>query len=233
MLIGFALTRHCNLRCPHCIRDDVSSVQWLDSAFVHSVVDQGLELFGHVETSLTGGEPLIHPDLSGMIRGFAERGVTYRFVSNGWHMRRVMPLLDEHPPESVRLSLSGATVGTHDAERGRDSFVRVLKAVALLTSRQIPTSLSIVVDRRNRHELQTAADLSEDLGALAMHYILPQPVPATIARDSDLTPEEMVEVCDEIEAVRHARARRTQIVTSYGAPSSAEMACDTFTGERI
>jgi hypothetical protein len=40
----------------------------------------------------------------------------------------------------------------HDTERGRGSFRRVLLAVALLTSRRIPTSLAFVVDRRDRHQ---------------------------------------------------------------------------------
>ena len=27
MYLGFALTEHCNLRCPHCISDDVTTVR--------------------------------------------------------------------------------------------------------------------------------------------------------------------------------------------------------------
>src|SRR5207237_1840907 len=58
MLLGFALTEHCNLRCPHCIRDDVTTVRSLDAALVESVLDQALDLYGSVTASFTGGEPL-------------------------------------------------------------------------------------------------------------------------------------------------------------------------------
>src|SRR5690348_17672857 len=158
MRLGLALTEHCNLRCPHCIRDDVTTVRSLDAALIESVLDQALELYGEgggsVTASFTGGEPLLHPEFHRIVAACAVRGVPYRFVSNGWHVKRLMPLFDRYPPEAVRLSLSGATQAVHDAERGRDSFRRVLVAVALFTSRRIPASLSIVIDRRDRHQLR-------------------------------------------------------------------------------
>src|SRR2546422_679317 len=54
MLLGFALTEHCNLRCPHCIRDDVTTVRSLDAALVESVLDQAIALYGSVTASFTG-----------------------------------------------------------------------------------------------------------------------------------------------------------------------------------
>src|SRR5437879_4252013 len=198
MLLGFALTEHCNLRCPHCIRDDVTTVRSLDAALIESILDQALDLYGAVTASFTGGEPLLHPDIARILAACAARRVPYRFVSNGWHVRRLMPLFDRHPPEAVRLSLSGATRAIHDAERGRGSFRRVLLAVALFTSRRIPAALSMVVDRRDRHQLRAAADLAEGLGCVRLHIILPQPVPGSVARDSDLPPAEWLAVAREV-----------------------------------
>src|SRR5690349_21546183 len=141
MVVGFALTEHCNLRCPHCIRDDVTTVRNLDVGLIESVVDQALALYGSIVVSMTGGEPLLHPDFERIVTFLASRGVPYRFVSNGWHLKRILPLLERHPPQGVRLSLSGASEDTHDAHRGRGSFRRVLLGVALLASRNIPASL--------------------------------------------------------------------------------------------
>src|SRR5690349_5410791 len=161
MLLGFALTEHCNLRCPHCIRDDVTTVRSLDAELVVSVLDQATRLYDSVTASFTGGAPLLHPEFARIVAACAERDVPYRFVSNGWHVRRLMPLFDRHPPQAARLSLSGATRAVHDAERGRGSFRRVLLAVALFTSRRIPASLSIAVDRSDGHRLREATGLAE------------------------------------------------------------------------
>ena len=234
MLLGFALTEHCNLRCPHCIRDDVTTVRSLDAGLVESVVDQAIALYGSVTASFTGGEPLLHPDIARIVAACAARRVPYRFVSNGWHVKRLMPLFDRHPPEAVRLSLSGATEEIHDAERGRGSFRRVLLAVALFTSRRIPASLSIVIDRRDRDQLREAADLAEGLGCVRLHVILPQPVPGSMARDSDLPPEEWMAVRREVEAIAQEPGRRSVVAVDYGAPfDGPETPCDTFALRRM
>jgi MoaA/NifB/PqqE/SkfB family radical SAM enzyme len=186
--------------------------------------------------SFTGGEPTLHADWDVIVAALAGRGIAYRFVSNGWHMRRLMPSIDRWPPTYVRLSLSGASAEIHDAERGRDSFRRVLMAVMLLTSRQIPTALSIVIDRRDRHEVRAAADLAESLGCNRLHYILPQPVPGSVARDSDLAPHEWESVQREVESLAGEAHRRTRLQLDYGAPAlpGAEAAlCDTMQFQRM
>ncbi|HEX8907123.1 MAG TPA: radical SAM protein, partial [Longimicrobiaceae bacterium] len=189
-------------------------------------------LFGQVGVTMTGGEPTLHPQWERIIASLHQRGVPYRFVTNGWHMRRLMPGLDRHPPLYVRLSLSGADEAVHDAERGRGSFRRVLLAVALLTSRRIPASLGLVVDRRDRHQLRQAADLAEALGCVSLHYSLAQPVPGSAARDSDLAPREWYAARDEILALA-AEERRTAVFLDYGAPfDGPEPACDTFEHRR-
>lgn len=234
MLLGFAITEHCNLRCPHCIRDDVTTVRSLEPALIASVLDQARPLFGRVMASFTGGEPLLHEEFDRIVADCDDRGVPYRFVSNGWHLKRVLPLLRTHRPASIRLSLSGASEATHDGDRGRDSFRRVLLGVALLTAEEIPCYLSLVVDRRNRHELRLAADLAESLGCLGIGFILPQPTPGAAERDSDLGPEEWWTVTREIRALGAEPGRRTTITLDYGYPfDGPEQACDTFARRRL
>ncbi len=234
LVLGFALTEHCNLRCPHCIRDDVTTVRSLDADLVVRIVDEAREALGPLCVSLTGGEPLLHPAFDTIIEAMHERGIPWRMVSNGWHMRRVMPLVDRCPPQYIRLSLSGATRKTHDHDRGRGSFDRVLLGLALLTSRRVPTALSMVIDRRNRHELEASVDLAESLGCTRLHIILPQPVPGSVARDSDLPPEDWLPIRREVTALAEAPGRRTMIQLDYGAPfDGPESPCDTFLGRRI
>jgi MoaA/NifB/PqqE/SkfB family radical SAM enzyme len=229
MLMGFAITQHCNLRCPHCIRDDVSTVRSLGAEFILSVLDQAGKMFDEVGASFTGGEPLLHPQFDAIVDGLRERGMTYRFVSNGWHMKRVMPVLDRHKPTVVRLSLSGGTECVHDEERGRGSFRKVLLATALLRSRGINTSWNIIVDRRTRAQLREVADLTEGLGVASLRYILPQPVPGSVKRNSDLAPAEWFDVVAQVQALAAETTRETRIFLEYGAPvGDLDEGCETF-----
>ncbi len=233
MLLGFSIASHCNLRCPHCIRDDVVTPRELSPELIARVIDEARALWGPVTVSMTGGEPLIHRRFADIVREIASRGVPYRFVSNGWHLRRIVPLLREHPPESVRLSLSGGDEAVHDAERGKGSFRRVLLGVGILRLLGIPASLSIVIDRRSRHQIRSTADLAESLGCHRLHFILPQPVPGSVERDTDLPPEEWWGVAREVRALA-AEPRRTIIQLDYGAPADGEeVACDTFEFRRV
>jgi MoaA/NifB/PqqE/SkfB family radical SAM enzyme len=234
MKLGFAVTQHCNLRCPHCIRDDVTLVRDLPLAVIRSVTDQALELFGRVGVSLTGGEPLLHQGLADMVAHFASRGVRYRIVTNGWHIPRALPILERHPPETIRLSLSAATEPDHDAVRGRGSFIRVLRAAALLTSRRIPPSLSMVVDRTSRRQLEQAAELADTLGARELQYILPQPVPGSVGGDTDLPLSAWSAVRDEVRALVLRPRRRARLELAYGFPfDGPEALCGTKSLDRL
>lgn len=234
MNLGFALTRHCNLRCPHCIRDDVTDVRSLPPDLFRRILDQARHLFAEVTVSFTGGEPLIHPGFDQVVDALRRRGLSWCLVTNGWHLERALPVLEKWEPWKVHLSLSGATRQVHDRERGRGSWDRLLQGLALLTSRRIPTCLSLVVDRRTRGELRRAADLAEELGASGLQYILPQPVPASAARNSDLPPDDWMEVRREVEALGREPQRPTPLGLAYGAPfEGPEETCRTFRMERM
>jgi MoaA/NifB/PqqE/SkfB family radical SAM enzyme len=234
MDIGFALTQHCNLRCPHCIRDDVTTVQSLSYELVECVLAQARTLFGERPVSFTGGEPLLHPDFGRLVDLLAAHGHPYRFVSNGWHLTRVMRHLERYAPTAVRLSLSGASAATHDAERGRGSFHRVLLGAGVLASRGIPAHLSFVIDTRTRGELRAAADLAESIGAHELHYILPQPVAASVMRDSDLPLESWAGVQRELAAIAREPRTHVRVVLDYGFPSQGpETPCSTKARTRV
>lgn len=234
MLLGFAVTRHCNLRCAHCIRDDVTLVQSIDPALLDSITAQALDLFGDIRVSLTGGEPLIHPRFDEIVESFRTRGVPWRLTTNGWHLRRALPTIDRYPPTTLRLSLSGGSRETHDAERGRGSWRRVLESIALSTSRRIPVWLSLVVDRRDRHELRTAVEFAEAMGVNGISFILPQPVPGSAARGSDLPPGEWPAVRDEVFALAAGSSRTTAVKLDYGYPTEGpQPVCDTFALKQI
>jgi len=230
VVLGFAITGHCNLRCPHCIRDDVVRVQELEPELIERVLDDAIALWpGALRVSLTGGEPLIHRRFDDIITSIATRGLSYSFVSNAWHLKRIVPLLAKYPAAGIRLSLSGADEVVHDAERGTGSYRRVLMGVALLTRLRIPASLSIVIDRRTRHQIREAANLAESMGCARIHFILPQPVPGSVIRDTDLAPEEWWPVAREVRALAQEPGHATVIQLDYGAPfDGPEIPCDTF-----
>lgn len=172
-------------------------------------------MFDPVEIVLTGGEPLASDLFVPFVAELAGRGLSYRFVTNGWLIPRALPALRAHPPRFVRVSLSGATPRTHDGQRGRGSFQRALLGAAALMARGIRAELSMVVTRESRPELEAAIHLASSLGVAELHFILPQPTPETAAADLDLAPTEWDATEREVSLL--ARAAPLPVVLDYGA----------------
>src|SRR5687768_16324486 len=144
--IGFELTNLCNLHCTHCIRGSHQQhLEHLDLSLISRVLDEANLLFSPLAVVFTGGEPLAADLFPAAVAAVSARGIPYRFVTNGWLISRHLPLLREHPPVYVRISLSGASALTHDAQRGRGSFRRALLAAAVLLSRGIRAEMSMLV----------------------------------------------------------------------------------------
>ena len=112
--VKLELTYHCNLRCGFCYTDsprhtaertpEMGKDDWL------RIADECLEL-GAVEAVITGGEPLLSPDVTlAVIDRLAAGGVGVTLNSNGWFVDEAMAArLGEVPGLHVHVSLDGVT----------------------------------------------------------------------------------------------------------------------------
>src|SRR5205807_1264407 len=122
------LTYRCNLDCFFCYNDlalrgrPLSLEQYFD--FFADLRDlQVLNL------TLTGGEPLAHPDFLRLGARARELGFVVRIKSNGHALRGALArrIRDEIDPFLVEVSLHGATAAVHDRQtREPGSFERLL-----------------------------------------------------------------------------------------------------------
>ena len=233
LTIGFELSNLCNLHCTHCIRGShQETIEHLDLDLFRRILDEAAELHDPLAVVFTGGEPLASDLFPLAVAELARRGIAYRFVTNGWLIPRHLPLLLDHQPSFVRISLSGASERVHDRQRGRGSFRRALLAAAVLLSRGLRTEMSMVVTRESRSELADAVKLANDLGLAEFHFILPQPTPESAIDESDLSPAEWNAVSDEVRAL--AAGSPVAIGLDYGtALAQPRPACSTMAMRQI
>jgi MoaA/NifB/PqqE/SkfB family radical SAM enzyme len=218
LAIGFELSNLCNLHCTHCIRGSHQErIEHLDLALFRRVLDEASASFDPISVVFTGGEPLASELFPLAVEELGERGIAYRFVTNGWLLPRHLPLLQRHPPTFVRISLSGASERTHDRQRGRGSFRRALLGSAVLLRAGLRTEMSMVVTRDSRDELDEAVRLANDLGLAEFHFMLPQPTPETAIDESDLSPHEWDAVTREVRMI--ATRSPVPIALDYGTSS--------------
>ena len=152
-------TLRCNLACRHCGSDCKAVAQ---------VPDMPLEDFLRVLDSVnarcephsvfvivTGGEPLMRPDLEACGRGIYDKGFAWGMVTNGFALSAErFRRLREAGLGSATVSLDGLQE-SHDWMRGRPgSFERASAAVRMLASeRDFVFDVVTCVNRRNYDEL--------------------------------------------------------------------------------
>src|SRR5262249_29620246 len=82
LLVQLVVTRRCNLSCGYCHEFDSASAP-VDAVQLTRRIDHAAHL-GTVVLTLTGGEPLLHPELDVFVARVASHGMTCTLISNGY-----------------------------------------------------------------------------------------------------------------------------------------------------
>ncbi|KPK46716.1 MAG: heme b synthase [Dehalococcoidia bacterium SM23_28_2] len=179
-LIFWETTAGCNLRCIHCRRIDVADrlvPEDLTTAESKQLIDQ-IVAFCNPILVLSGGEPLIRPDIFQIAEHAVDRGLRVALATNGTLIDApTAQRIVEAGIRRVAVSLDGATAETHDAFRALPgSFARALAGIEHLRRQGMSVQINTTVARHNIEELPQVLDLALSLGADALHIFLLVPV---------------------------------------------------------
>ncbi|HZU81897.1 MAG TPA: radical SAM protein, partial [Polyangiaceae bacterium] len=106
LFANFIVIRRCNLSCAYCTEYDHESAP-VPLDVLRRRVDEMARL-RVVVVSLTGGEPLMHPDLGAIVRHVRARGMTAAVSTNGFLVtRRRIEELNDAGTWALQLSLDG------------------------------------------------------------------------------------------------------------------------------
>ena len=167
LAVHLEIITDCNLRCRHCFAHSPSRherpmpVEEMDRLFGE------LAAIGSFRLGLTGGEPLLHPDLLEIIDAAHSHGLHPCMTTNGLLInQRLARELGRREPLRLNVSLDGATAETNDAVRGAGTFHRVLERLAVLR-RHSPFSLAFTLTSANVNQVEACAGLARRVGAEA------------------------------------------------------------------
>lgn len=160
------LIRRCNLRCKHCysISADTDFPGELTTAEVFTVMED-LRAFGVPVLILSGGEPLLRPDIFQISARAKALGFYVGLSTNGTLIdeRLIGPVRDAGY-DYVGISLDGIGA-THDAfRRAEGAFDSSLRAARLCRSHGIKVGLRFTLTVDNAHELPALLRLADAEG---------------------------------------------------------------------
>ena len=159
----------CNLECPHCI-DDKTNAE--GSSELRRRIASILTESRLMGVDISGGEPLMLPDLYEVLDILALSSLASSVTTNGWLLSRHAARLANRV-DAVRVSLDAPNESDHDAIRGHGSFTRALSGIETACEMSVPTQIQVVAMKRHANLLPNFIQMAEDKGCLL--YTSPSP----------------------------------------------------------
>jgi len=174
-LVAWEVTRNCNLNCVHC-RAAATEGPYegeLDTKSCFGVLDE-IRKVGQAVVILTGGEPLMRPDIFDIARYGNDKGLRMVMAPNG------TMITEENAKEMVSagiqrisVSLDGATRESHDRFRQVDgAFDGALRGIEYAKGADLDFQINTTITQQNFPELPKIQELAVRLGAVAHHIFL-------------------------------------------------------------
>jgi mycofactocin biosynthetic radical S-adenosylmethionine protein MftC len=157
----------CNIECKHCFAGQLPR---LEKALVRDELDRlftDMASMGTFRLGLTGGEPLLRPDLLDIIDLATEHGLSPCLTTNGLLITEDYAReLGKRKLAWLNVSIEGASAHTHDYIRGDGTFEKLLQRLSIL-SKYTKFSLAFTLMRSNSDEARACAELAYRVGAQA------------------------------------------------------------------
>jgi len=220
-VIAWNLTRRCNLACAHCY---ISAGSWhaaqgeLTTDECFRIVDEILEVNRGPVLILSGGEPLLRPDLEPIARRAASGGATVVVGTNGTRLSdaRIESLM-EAGVTGVAVSVDSLDPTYHDRFRhGKGALTDTLAAVDRLRSHGLDFVVQTSLTRGNRAELESLTAWAAERGAVSFNLYFLVPTGRGEGMHG-LSPAENEEVLEELVTLE-ARYRGRMMVRSKCQP---------------
>ena len=167
------LTSKCNERCVHCYIPHEYKINTMDEDVFYSLLDQ-LQEMKTLSLTLTGGEPMLHPQFKEFLREAKKRDFAVAVLSNLTLLDdEIIEILAEAPISSVQTSLYSLIPGHHDAvTKLNGSFEKTKNGILKLIENNIPIQISCptmsinkddfndVLEWANEHNIRAHTDYS-------------------------------------------------------------------------
>jgi SynChlorMet cassette radical SAM/SPASM protein ScmF len=209
------LSEGCNLACAHCWlsprHDPDGRAPFLPLPLLRKVIAEGKPL-GLTGVKLTGGEPLLHPEIYAILDLLHAEQLELTLETNATLCTPELAAnIARQRNPFVSVSLDAAQPRTHDRLRGvPGAFDLASEAIRILVAHRIPTQIIMSLLRDNVGQLEEMIELATGLGVESLKFNLVQPIgrgTSLHAAGRALTAPELVGLARRVETELAPRAR--------------------------
>ena len=174
--IAWEITRRCNLKCVHCRSSSgLEAKGHPDFPLTEAKrVLEDIASYAKPVVVLSGGEPLLRPDVFEIAAYGTDLGLRMCLATNGTLVtQEICDRIKEVGIRMVSLSLDGASAQVHDDFRCQPgAFAGTLNAARLFRENNIPFLINSSFTKRNQEEIPKIYQLAKELGATAWYMFM-------------------------------------------------------------
>ncbi len=204
-IVAFELTRRCPLNCLHCRASAQSRREDILSTDNCRNILKALADYNKAVIILTGGEPMLRPDLEDIILYARNLGHRVSMATCGSGLdKNAAGRLKAAGLMYLSFSIDGPDADSHNAFRGAaDSFQTALSAIDAAKNIDIPFQINTTITKTNYQNLGHISLLAVNLGAVCWNpFILVPTGRAADNPDLSLSPKQYETVLEEIAQLR-------------------------------
>jgi MoaA/NifB/PqqE/SkfB family radical SAM enzyme len=173
--IQVAVTNACNAQCRFCSFPQVPPSRWRMADPARLV--RGFEALGRAGikyVSITGGEPLLYPDLCSCLARARDLGLETLLVTNGALLTpALIRTLSEAAVHTLIISLDAASAEVHDRHRGLPGLTAHIREMVPLVRQAGIKAVASVTISRLVDDLDALVDFVQDLGFTRLTFSYP------------------------------------------------------------
>lgn len=174
-IVALNLTRRCNLRCAHCYLDAgtlrAGGTNEMPTAEIAALLGDIAAMSDGAMVVLTGGEPLLRPDLEEIAREGTGRGLMMVVGTNGTLLTpQKAAALRDAGVTGLGISLDSLEPSRHDAFRGRPGcWARTMAGIDACKEAGLAFQIHFSVTEDNAHEFEAMIAFARSAGALVLN----------------------------------------------------------------
>jgi len=196
LVMSWNITRECNMKCSHCYIN--ATEKKLDNELTTQEAKKLMDQIFQVSRPLlilSGGEPLLRPDIFELISYGSKKGLKMGLGSNGSLIDDdVARKLKEAGIATVSISLDSNIPAQHDEFRGvAGAWEKAVQACKALRKNNVLVQVNTTLTQQNYNQIDDIMSLAESIGVENFHLFFLVPT-GRGTKLTDISPEKYEEM---------------------------------------
>lgn len=205
LVLSYNVTRECNMKCSHCYINatDKKLEDELTTQEAKALIDQIHQVSSPL-LILSGGEPLLRPDIFELIEYGSKKGLKMGLGSNGYLIDdSVAKKLKDAGIATVSISLDSNIPAQHDEFRGvTGAWEKAVNACKVLRNNGVLVQVNTTLTHDNYNQIDDIMTLAESIGVENFHLFFLVPTGRGV-KLTDISPQKYEEMITKTFAKVH------------------------------